>query len=217
MKYFLFILFNLILCSETLDYKLKYNNIIAGRAVFQESILSNDSTNFKQVSLSVKSNKFVDIFYKLRTKVSMIVDSNEYFIYDLKRNMKEGKKTEKSYSTINYHDKTILYNQEKIEFQGQKVYSILSLIYFLKNQTFKSNNQYFINIYDSGQIKPVIVQVEKEHNNDILDSPFVISVKTQKENKNQMRLVLENINNKQIITTIELNTKNGIMELLLDG
>tara|TARA_B100000953_G_C17916652_1_gene389391 strand:- start:87 stop:740 length:654 start_codon:yes stop_codon:yes gene_type:complete len=216
MKYVLFILINLVLCNETLDYKLKYNNIIAGRAVFQESAFSNDSTNFKQVSLSIKSNKFVDIFYKLRTKVSMIVDSKEYFIYDLKRDMKERNKTEKSYSTINYNDKTILYNQKKIEFKGQKVYSILSLIYFLKNQPLKSNDQYFINIYNSGQIKPVIVQVEKEYNNDTLSSYFIISVQSQKENKNQMRLILENINNNQIPTTIELNTKNGIMELLLD-
>ncbi len=97
---------------------------------FKESTLSNDSIDFKQVSLSIKSNKFVDIFYKLRTKVSMIVDSKEYFIYDLKRDMRERNKTEKSYSTISYHNKTILYDQEKIEFQGQKVYSILSLIYF---------------------------------------------------------------------------------------
>ena len=40
--------------------------------------------------------------------------------------------------------------------------------------------------------------------------------KTQKENKNQMLLIVENINNKQMLTRIELNTKNGIMELLLD-
>ncbi len=216
MKYFLFIVINLVLCNETLNYKLKYNNFIAGRAVFKESTLNNDSINFKQVSLSIKSNKFVDIFYKLRTKVSMIVDSKEYFIYDLKRDMKERNKTEKSYSTISYHEQTILYNQEKIEFQGQKVYSILSLIYFLKNQPLKSNDQYFINIYDSGQIKPVIVQVKEEHNKDTPGSYFIISVKTQKENKNQMKLILENINNNQTLTTIELNTKNGIMELLLD-
>ena len=133
MKYFLFIvLANMVLCNETLNYKLKYNNIIAGRAVFKESILSNDSTDFKEVSLSVKSNKIVDIFYKLRTKVAMIVDSKEYFIYDLTRDMKEGNKTEKSYSAINYHDKIISYNKEVIKFDGQKIYSILSLIYFLK-------------------------------------------------------------------------------------
>ncbi len=64
--------------------------------------------------------------------------------------------------------------------------------------------------------KPVIVNIQEEYDSESLGSYFVISVKTQKENKNQMRLVLENINNKQIITTIELNTKNGIMELLLD-
>ena len=42
MKYFLFIiLINMMLCNETLAYKLKYNNIIAGRAVLNESILNN--------------------------------------------------------------------------------------------------------------------------------------------------------------------------------
>mgnify|MGYP001221074758 FL=1 len=215
MKYFLFIvLANMVLCNETLNYKLKYNNIIAGRAVFKESILSNDSTDFKEVSLSVKSNKIVDIFYKLRTKVAMIVDSKEYFIYDLTRDMKEGNKTEKSYSKINYHDKIISYNQEAIKFDGQKIYSILSLIYFLKNQTLKSNDQYLINIYDREKIKPVLVKIQEEHDDD--DSYFVISVKTQKENKNQMLLIVKNINNQQMLTRIELNTKNGVMELLLD-
>mgnify|MGYP001184501758 CR=1 FL=1 len=217
MKYFLFIiLINMMLCNETLAYKLKYNNIIAGRAVLNESTLNNDSTDFKEISLSVKSNKFVDIFYKLRTKVSMIVDSKEYFIYDLKRDMKEGNKTEKSYSTINYHKKIILYNQEEIKFHGEKVYSILSLIYFLKNQPLKSNDQYLINIYDREKIKPVIVRVEEKSQEELLDSYFIISVKTQKDNKDQMLLIVENINNKQALTRIELNTKNGIMELLLD-
>ena len=217
MKYFLFIiLVNVFLCNETLDYKLKYNNIIAGRAVFKESTLSNDSTDFKEVSLSVKSNKIVDIFYKLRTKVAMIVDSREYFIYDLTRDMKEGNKTEKSYSKINYHDKIISYNQEAIKFDGQKIYSILSLIYFLKNQTLKSNDQYLINIYDREKIKPVIVKIQEEHDSGPPGSYFVISVKTQKENKNQMLLIVKNINNQQMLTRIELNTKNGVMELLLD-
>ena len=215
MKYFLFIILaNMVLCNETLNYKLKYNNIIAGRAVFKESILSNDSTDFKEVSLSVKSNKVVDIFYKLRTKVAMIVDSKEYFIYDLTRDMKEGNKIEKSYSAINYHDKIISYNKEKIKFDGQKIYSILSLIYFIKNKTLKSNDQYLINIYDREKIKPVIIKIQEEHDDD--DSYFVISVKTQKENKNQMLLIVKNINNQQMLTRIELNTKNGVMELLLD-
>ena len=215
MKYFLFIvLANMVLCNQTINYKLKYNNIIAGRAVFKESILSNDSTDFKEVSLSVKSNKIVDIFYKLRTKVAMIVDSKEYFIYDLTRDMKEGNKTEKSYSAINYHDKIISYNKEVIKFDGQKIYSILSLIYFLKNKTLKSNDQYLINIYDREKIKPVLVKIQEEHDDD--DSYFVISVKTQKENKNQMLLIVKNINNQQMLTRIELNTKNGVMELLLD-
>ena len=217
MKYFLFIvLANMVLCNETLSYKLKYNNIIAGRAVFKESILSNDSTDFKEVSLSVKSNKIVDIFYKLRTKVAMIVDSKEYFIYDLTRDMKEGNKTEKSYSAINYHDKIISYNKEVIKFDGQKIYSILSLIYFLKNKTLKSNDQYLINIYDREKIKPVIVNVQEEHDSESLGSYFVISVKTQKENKKQMLLIVKNINSQQVLTRIELNTKNGVMELLLD-
>ena len=217
MKYFLFIiLMNMVLCNETLAYKLKYNNIIAGHAVLNESTLNNDSTDFKEISLSVKSNKFVDIFYKLRTKVSMIVDSKEYFIYDLKRDMKEGNKTEKSYSTINYHEKIILYNEEEIKFDGEKVYSILSLIYFLKNQPLKSNDQYLINIYDREKIKPVIVKVEEKSQKELLGSYFIISVKTQKDNKDQMLLIVENINNKQALTRIELNTKNGIMELLLD-
>ena len=215
MKYFLFIvLANIVLCNETLNYKLKYNNIIAGHAVFRESILSNDSTDFKEVSLSVKSNKIVDIFYKLRTKVAMIVDSKEYFIYDLTSDMREGNKTEKSYSAINYHEKIISYNKEVIKFDGQKIYSILSLIYFLKNKNLKSNDQYLINIYDREKIKPVLVKIQEEHDDD--DSYFVISVKTQKENKNQMLLIVKNINNQQMLTRIELNTKNGVMELLLD-
>ena len=217
MKYFLFIvLANMVLCNETLNYKLKYNNIIAGRAVFKESILRNDSTDFKEVSLSVKSNKIVDIFYKLRTKVAMIVDSKEYFIYDLTRDMKEGNKTEKSYSAINYHDKIISYNKEVIKFDGQKIYSILSLIYFLKNKTLKSNDQYLINIYDREKIKPVIVNIQEEYDSESLVSYFVISVKTQKENKKQMLLIVKNINSQQVLTRIELNTKNGVMELLLD-
>ena len=73
-----------------------------------------------------------------------------------------------------------------------------------------------INIYDREKIKPVIVRVEEKSQEELLDSYFIISVKTQKDNKDQMLLIVENINNKQALTRIELNTKNGIMELLLD-
>mgnify|MGYP006077708591 CR=1 FL=1 len=222
MKYFLLIFINLIICNETLTYKVKYNNIKAGNAVFKESILENDSIKYKQISFSVKSNKFVDIFYKLRNNVSMITSANEYYIYDLKRDLKEGKKIEKSRSIINYNSQTILYDNKNIIFDGEKVYSILSLIYFLRIQTLKVDQEYFINIYNNGKIKPAIVRVEQEYNNQEEENNqevttfFIITVQSQDNNKNHMQLVIAQIDNKKIPIQIELNTKNGIMELSID-
>ena len=222
MKYFLLIFISLIICNETLTYKVKYNNIKAGKAVFKESILENDSIKYKQISFSVKSNKFVDIFYKLRNNVSMITDANKYYIYDLKRDLKEGKKIEKSRSIINYNSQTILYDNKNIIFDGEKVYSILSLIYFLRIQTLKVDQEYFINIYNNGKIKPAIVRVEQEYNNQEEENNqevttfFIITVQSQNNNKNHMQLVIGQIDNKKIPIQIELNTKNGIMELSID-
>jgi hypothetical protein len=222
MKYFLLIFINLIICNETLAYKVKYNNIKAGNAVFKESILANDSIKYKQISFSVKSNKFVDIFYKLRNNVSMITDANEYYIYDLKRDLKEGKKIEKSHSIINYNSQTILYDNKNIIFDGEKVYSILSLIYFLRIQTLKVDQEYFINIYNNGKIKPAIVRVEQEYNNQEeknnqeFTTFFIITVQSRDNNKNHMQLIIAQIDNKKIPIQIELNTKNGIMELSID-
>ena len=150
MSYILLVFVSLAIGSESLEYKVKYNNIKAGSALFNEKILSRDSINYKQISFSVKSSKIVDIFYKLRTEVSMIVDTNEYYIYDLNKNLKEGKNIEKSYSIIDYDNKIISYDNKNIIFNGEKVYSILSLIYFLRNQDLGLNQEYFINIYNNG-------------------------------------------------------------------
>jgi hypothetical protein len=222
MKYFLLIFINLIICNETLAYKVKYNNIKAGSALLKESILVNDSINYKQISFSVKSNKFVDIFYKLRTNVSMITDANKYYIYDLKKDLKEGKKIEKSHSIINYNSQIISYDNKNIIFDGEKVYSILSLIYFLRIQTLRVDQEYFINIYNNGKIKPAIVRVEQEYNNQEeknnqeIATFFIITVQSQDNNENHMQLVIAQIDNKKIPIQIELNTKSGIMELSID-
>lgn len=216
MKYFILSFISLVFCSETLDYKVKYNNIKAGNAQFSEKTFIVDSIDFKQISFSVKSNKFVDFFYKLRTEVSMIVDFNKYYIYDLTKNIIEGKKIENSYSVINYNSKIISYGDEKIMFDGDQVYSILSLIYFLRTQDLELHREYFVNIYNNGNIKPVIAKVteKKSDKNNIIY--FTISVKSD-DNKNHMSLIISDFENKKIPVQFELYTKNGTMELTIEN
>ena len=216
MSYILLFFVSLTICSESLEYKVKYNNIKAGSALFNEKILSRDSINYKQISFSVKSSKIVDIFYKLRTEVSMIVDTNEYYIYDLNKNLKEGKNIEKSYSIIDYNNKIISYDNKNIIFNGEKVYSILSLIYFLRNQDLGLNQEYFINIYNNGVIKPAIAQVIEKYNHTQNIIYSIISVKSTNNNQNHMTLVISESNNIKIPIQFELYTKNGVMELSID-
>ena len=116
----------------------------------------------------------------------------------------------------------ISYDNKNIIFDGEKVYSILSLIYFLRIQTLRVDQEYFINIYNNGKIKPAIVRVEQEYNNQEeknnqeIATFFIITVQSQDNNENHMQLVIAQIDNKKIPIQIELNTKSGIMELSID-
>ena len=131
--------------GESIKYNVNYNNI-SGNAFFSHNVLKKIQQILRRF-LFVKSNKLIDIFYKLRIKVSMTVDADEYFIYNLRKNNIEGKKRDQSFSIINYSSQKIMYNDQKIMFNGEKVYSILSLIYFLRNQKLKLGKEYSINIY----------------------------------------------------------------------
>ena len=215
MIYLLISIFFSTVFSESIKYNVKYNNIKAGTAFFSHNVLKKDSTNFKEISFSVKSNKLIDIFYKLRIKVSMTVDADEYFIYNLRKNNIEGKKRDQSFSIINYNIQKIMYNDQKIMFNGEKVYSILSLIYFLRNQKLKVGKEYSINIYNNGSITPVIASIIDQYIEEEINY-FVIEVKSKNKNKNHMKLILSEVNNSNIPIYFELNTKNGIMELSID-
>lgn len=216
MSYILLVFVGLAICGESLEYKVKYNNIKAGSALFNEQILNSDSINYKQISFSVKSSKIVDIFYKLRTEVSMIVDTNEYYIYDLNKNLKEGKNIEKSYSIIDYDNKIISYDNKNIIFNGERVYSLLSLIYFLRNQDLDLNQEYFINIYNNGVIKPATAKVIEKYNHTQNIIYSIISVKSTNNNQSHMTLVISESDNTKIPIQFELYTKNGVMELSID-
>ena len=108
-----------------------------------------------------------------------------------------------------------MYNDQKIMFNGEKVYSILSLIYFLRNQKLKVGKEYSINIYNNGSITPVIASIIDQYIEEKINY-FVIEVISKNKNKNHMKLILSEVNNSNIPIYFELNTKNGIMELSID-
>ena len=145
----------LLIASDEFHYNIKIKGINAGTALLKSEYYSNEKY---KISFIAKSNKLIDFFYKLRENTVLIVDSNFFSIYELNQSIRQGKYKKQTYATVDYESQIIHYNNKEIEFE-QKIYSPLSLIYYLKDQNLLVNKKFNFQIFENGKIKNINVDV----------------------------------------------------------
>ena len=239
MKYFKkIILFNLIILihivfpediskydsiiNKKFNYKLEFENIVAGNAFI--SIKEDLSQNSKTLQLisKVKTNRFMDFFYKIRDEINISMNFNDYSLIEVINKIRQGKYKKEHHAKINMQSMEIIANN-KSKIITEKIYSPLSIIFALRDQLLQYNDIYNYKVYSSGKLKDINISVIGTEDirtpfgvyESIILSPKSIDGKSAMNNKGDMKIWLTN-DYKRLPLKIEIKLKHGSIVLLLN-
>ena len=202
---------------EILSYDAHFKNIGAGSATLK-TITTKSQT---ELFFSFKAKKVIDIFYKLREKIFIKINPQNYAIEYINKDSQQGNRIKKHEAVFDY-TKMKAYSLEDTTDIATEVYNPISIISFLRNQKLELNQKYTFNIYSSGKIKPIeMIVVGKE---DIMfnsekKSCFILTQlylnqNDSKDKKGDIKLWLSQENNLPII--IEQHASFGEIILKLN-
>jgi len=155
MIFFIIFCISMVFAEQDFNYSIKIKGVNAGEASLKLESLGNHKS---QIFFQSKSNKLIDLFYKLRDNVNMIVDSKDFYIYEIHKSIRQGKYKKESSAKIDYEKNVIHYNNEEI-FINNEIYSPVSLIYYLINTDLSIRNTFDFQIFENGKIKNILINV----------------------------------------------------------
>lgn len=218
------VLFNIILSENLLYRSLSYNMEFRGIEAGQAFIKLEDDTLFNKdvlrLNSSLKTNSFLDLFYKIRDEITIYLDSEDLSLIKVINKINEGKYKKKHIATFDKKLKKIVSKQKTIN--ADIAYSPLSIIYSLRNKILNIGDIYNYDIYSTGKIKSVNMKVIKT---ELIKTPFgefntivvspVLNNKTIIKNNGDMKIWFTNDQNRYPIK-IELKINYGNLVLLLN-
>jgi len=223
---FLFFIFIQILFSKTLDYKeeliysVSFRYLSAGNAsiTFQNDSL--DGNHVYQLETFIKTNKFLDRFYKIRNKTSILIDINDYSILKIDKDIKEGNYKRK-FAAYNEGDSLLVWKNSNYKI-NVPVYDPIAFIYFLREKDLFLKDKFTFSSAGAMGIKIVEVNVTQKETIKVPAGTFkCLKIeprspinKTLLKNNGEMKVWLSN-DEKKIPVKIEMKTNIGniIMKL----
>ena len=146
------ILFNILLSKNLLDttlsYDVEFRGIDAGEAFLR---LENDTLfnkNVLRLNSNLKTNKFLDFFYKIRDDITIYLDSQNLSLIKIIKKIHEGKYIKNHTATFDENLKRIISKNKFVD--TNIAYSPLSIIYSLRNKILNIDDIYN---YDIGSIR----------------------------------------------------------------
>ena len=206
--------------GEKLTYIVKWKGVAGGTAVMQvKKIVKISGRDTYYVTLSTRSSRFFDIFYKIRDLIESYIDKQSIFAWKQKKKLREGR-----YRS----NKETIYDQEKHQalYKGKKVdipvyvQDSLSSVYYLRTQELNKGGSLIIDANDDGKnysVEVKVIGIEK------VTAPFgkfkalKIEVVWKREGKvhvESSRMWLSN-DQRKIPVKIERQTKTGKITMLL--
>ena len=70
-----------------------------------------------------------------------------------------SKNKKESFSKVDKAQKSILFNNQVLDFYKDTLFTPYSLIYYLRNNDMNENNEFEYQIYDSGKLKDVKLKI----------------------------------------------------------
>ena len=218
------VFFNIILSENLLYRSLSYNMEFRGIEAGQAFIKLEDDTLFNKnvlrLNSSLKTNSFLDLFYKIRDEITIYLNSEDLSLIKVINKINEGKYKKKHIATFDEKLKKIISKQKTIN--ADIAYSPLSIIYSLRNKILNIGDIYNYDIYSTGKMKSVNMKVIKT---ELIKTPFgefntivvspVLNNETLIKNNGDMKIWFTNDQNRYPIK-IELKINYGNLVLLLN-
>ena len=216
MIFIIILCISMVFSEQDFDYNIKIKGVNAGEASLRLEPLGNDRS---QIFFQSRSSKLIDLFYKLRDNVNMIVDSKDFYMHEIHKSIRQGKYKKESSAKIDYEKNVIYYNKEEI-FINNEIYSPVSLIYYLINTDLSMRNSFEFQIFENGKIKNILIDVLDDVQLKVSKNFFnckVLNIQVVKPNnefEKIMSLYIDQSNNK-IPVMIKSKIKQGEMILTI--
>ena len=219
------IFFNIILSENLLDrtlsYSVEFRGIDAGQAFIKLEGDTLFNKNVLRLNSSLKTNRLLDFFYKIRDEITIYLDSQDLSLIKVINKIHEGKYIKNHTATFDGNLKKIISKKKSIN--TDIAYSPLSIIYSLRNKILNIGDIYNYDIYNIGKLKTLNMKVIKTEIiktslgqfNTIVVSP-ISNDKTLIRNNGDMRIWFTNDHNRYPIK-IELKINYGNLVLLLNS
>jgi hypothetical protein len=208
------------LLPEKLLYTVSFRYFTAGNAMIT---INNDTLNgnpIYELETFVKTNKFLDNFYKIRDKTTMLINPSNYSLLQIDKNINEGNYNRK-HSAYNQGDTLLFWDNKQYKINSP-IYDPISFMYYLRTKETQIGDKFnFLSATSKGP-KEVEVYVTKKETIRVSGSSFEclkIEPKAPDDqfllkNNGEMKIWLSNDKNK-IPIKIEMKTNIGniIMKL----
>ena len=220
------LLFNLLLSenliNKKLNYKIKFRGVDAGSAYLKIEADTLLNENILRLNSKLKTNKFLDLFYKIRDDITVYMDSEDFSLLKVTNKIHEGFYIKNHDAIFDINSKNIVTKKKRIKID--KAYSPLSIIYSLRKELLNINDIYKYHIYNLGKIKKIDMKVIDHEMiktsfgkfNAIVVSPVSNNDSSIIRNNGDMKIWFTNDENRYPIK-IELKINYGRLVLLLNN
>ena len=211
------------LIDKKFNYQIKYKNIYAGEAYLTISEDSLFNQKVLKLKSNLKTNRFVDLFYRIRDDITVYMNYNDFSLLKVINKINEGKYKKNHSAIFEVESKIIISKNKKIDVQN-KVYSPLSIIYSLREKLLYEKDIYKYQIYNTNKIKDVnmsVIRKEKVNTpfgdyNSIVVSPKSNNNESVIKNNGDMKVWFTDDNDRYPVK-IEIRLNHGSIILLLDN
>ena len=141
--------------DEGLLYDLNFRGYNAGESMLSIKKDSIDIESNYYLTSIIKTNKFLDRFYKIRDRVDVILNDEDFSIIKVEKLNQGGKKTNFT-SIIDQENLTASSNNKTISIPG-RVFDPLGAIYYLRNQNIVVGDTFELTTYDNDKLKNLFI------------------------------------------------------------
>ena len=197
---------SIIYSKEQVFYNVKFKNMNAGSAILETT--KDFNQDVIELQFSMKTKKIIDVFYKLRDQINALIDIDNQSLKSIKKISEQGKYKKTDEAKFDYQNNIMIFNNKALEIK-KPVYDPLSIITYLRNQKLNIGQKLSFDIYSSGEIKSINLEVIKEESIKIKNKEyrcFVVGYTIH--NQSEITLWIDQ-GEKQLPIIIETKGKNG--------
>ena len=208
--------------NKKFNYQLEFENIAAGNASISISEVLSNETKILRLKSKIKTNRFLDFFYKIRDEINIDMNYNDFSLIEVHNKIREGKYKKNYHAIVDTKSMEIITKKNK-QAISTVIYSPLSIIFSLRDKILKDNDIYHYQVYSSEKLKDINISVIGRENvrtpyglyKAIILSPQSMSEKSAINNKGDMKIWLTD-DESRLPIKIEIKLKHGSILLLLN-